>query len=80
MGTCIEPCRIDATEDDGSFGRLINDDNISPNLRVRMITFNGEDLPGFFALRDIYPGEELTYNYGGKGYAWRKVNAIFARV
>lgn len=66
--------RIDATADDGAYGRLINDDHLTPNLSVRLIQIKGEYMPAFFASRNIPSGEEIVYNYGGGEYAWREVS------
>jgi hypothetical protein len=64
--------RIDATADDGSFGRLINDDHLSPNLKARLIKIKNDYVPAFFALHDIPSGEEIAYDYGGVDYPWRR--------
>lgn len=70
-------CRIDATKKDGSFGRLINDDHLNPNLKVTAMTVDGHKYPVFFSKRRIEVGEELTYCYGGpdESYPWRQVIA-----
>jgi hypothetical protein len=64
-------CRIDATADDGSFGRMVNDDHKSPNLKPH---YTQKEVPAiqFEALQDIEPLEELTYKYGSGPYEWRK--------
>ncbi|XP_023313406.1 N-lysine methyltransferase KMT5A-like, partial [Trichogramma pretiosum] len=54
---------IDATDDDGSFGRLINhsfDENVYP-----IVWTSDQNKPHiiFFAKRDIAIGEEIVYNY-----------------
>ena len=36
--------RIDASEDDGSYRRLINDDHINPNLGVKMMKVDGSSI------------------------------------
>jgi len=65
--------RIDASEEDGSFARLLNDNHKNPNVFAKVIKKNGEDIPAFFAKHTINKGEELTYNYGGGNYCWREV-------
>lgn len=55
---------IDAAKEDGSLGRLVNDDNINPNATIKKITVEGKPHLCLFARRDINPGEEITYNYG----------------
>ncbi|KAK1793183.1 hypothetical protein P4O66_011592, partial [Electrophorus voltai] len=55
---------VDASVDDGSLGRLINDDS-NPNSKMKVIPVNDVPHLCLFALRDIQPGEEITYDYGG---------------
>ncbi|KAK3563219.1 hypothetical protein QTP86_018275 [Hemibagrus guttatus] len=62
---------IDASVDDGSLGRLVNDDS-NPNARVKVISINHIPHLCLFALRDIQPGEEITYDYGGYDLPWRR--------
>ncbi|XP_058232049.1 histone-lysine N-methyltransferase set-1-like [Hemibagrus wyckioides] len=62
---------IDAARDDGTLGRLVNDDHINPNCKMKRIIVEGKPHLCLFALRDILPGEEVTYNYGDGDYAWR---------
>ncbi|KAL1276437.1 hypothetical protein QQF64_036060 [Cirrhinus molitorella] len=63
---------IDATHEDGTLGRLINDDHINPNCTMKRIIVEGKPHLCLFAARDIIPGEELTYDYGGSDWPWRK--------
>ncbi|KAL7632020.1 UNVERIFIED_CONTAM: hypothetical protein RMT77_017654 [Armadillidium vulgare] len=65
---------IDASKEDGSFGRLFNDNNEAPNVYVKPVTVDGFTYPCYFAKVDIKPEEELEYDYGGrdKDYFWRK--------
>ncbi|CAG5864309.1 unnamed protein product, partial [Menidia menidia] len=62
---------IDASRDDGSFGRLINDEHRRPNCRMKKIDVNGNPHLCLFALNDIKEGEEITYDYGGEDCPWR---------
>lgn len=63
---------IDAAQEDGSFGRLVNDEHIHPNCRMKKVVIDGKPYLCLFALRDIIPGEEITYNYGEAHWPWRK--------
>ncbi|CAL8291717.1 unnamed protein product [Gadus morhua 'NCC'] len=63
---------IDASREDGSFGRLVNDDHRHPNARMKRIDFAGSTHLCLFALKDIKEGEEIAYNYGGEDCPWRK--------
>ncbi|XP_056256201.1 uncharacterized protein LOC130184300 isoform X2 [Seriola aureovittata] len=62
---------IDASEEDGSLGRLVNDDHISPNCEMRKVVCEGKPHLCLFAVKEISPGEEITYNYGDSSYLWR---------
>ncbi|KAG7219307.1 hypothetical protein INR49_010369, partial [Caranx melampygus] len=63
--------RVDATEEDGSLGRLVNDDHRNPNCVMRKVDCEGRPHLCLFARRNIYEGEEITYNYGDSSYDWR---------
>ncbi|KAI7798716.1 histone-lysine N-methyltransferase SETD5 isoform X3 [Triplophysa rosa] len=62
---------VDAARDDGSLGRLVNDDDINPNCRMKTIRVDGKPHLCLFAIRSICPGEEITYNYGDSEWPWR---------
>nr|XP_057918564.1 uncharacterized protein LOC131109977 [Doryrhamphus excisus]XP_057918565.1 uncharacterized protein LOC131109977 [Doryrhamphus excisus]XP_057918566.1 uncharacterized protein LOC131109977 [Doryrhamphus excisus]XP_057920422.1 uncharacterized protein LOC131115987 isoform X1 [Doryrhamphus excisus]XP_057920423.1 uncharacterized protein LOC131115987 isoform X1 [Doryrhamphus excisus] len=62
---------VDAAQEDDSLGRLVNDDNVSPNSKMKTITVNGQPHLCLFATTDIKPGEEITYNYGDSDWPWR---------
>ncbi|XP_042289756.1 N-lysine methyltransferase KMT5A-A-like isoform X3 [Thunnus maccoyii] len=62
---------IDAAREDDSLGRLVNDDHVSPNSRMRIITVDRKPHLCLFAIKDIRPGEEITYNYGDSDWPWR---------
>uniref|UniRef100_A0AAV2J8W8 SET domain-containing protein n=1 Tax=Knipowitschia caucasica TaxID=637954 RepID=A0AAV2J8W8_KNICA len=70
---------IDATQDDGTFGRLVNDDHYNPNCKMKLIVLKDKPHLFLFALREINQGEEITYDYGGSDCPWRKegVGEIF---
>ncbi|XP_029298586.1 LOW QUALITY PROTEIN: uncharacterized protein LOC115015426 [Cottoperca gobio] len=63
--------RIDASKEDGTLGRLVNDNHISPNCEIRTIVCEGKPHMCLFAVTEISPGEEITYNYGDSSYPWR---------
>ncbi|XP_042756783.1 uncharacterized protein LOC111909928 isoform X3 [Lactuca sativa] len=52
---------IDATRK-GGIARFVNH-SCQPNCVAKVITVRGEKKVVFFAERDIYPGEEITYDY-----------------
>uniref|UniRef100_A0A671PQX2 SET domain-containing protein n=1 Tax=Sinocyclocheilus anshuiensis TaxID=1608454 RepID=A0A671PQX2_9TELE len=62
---------IDASSEDGSFGRLVNDDHQHPNCKMKKIYVNGKPHLCLFALKDINEGEEITYDYEGDDCPWR---------
>ncbi|XP_052002363.1 uncharacterized protein LOC127657553 [Xyrauchen texanus] len=53
---------IDGRHENTTPGRLVNDDNVN----------EGKSRLCLFASRDIIPGEEITYDYGGSAWPWRK--------
>lgn len=62
---------IDASVEDGTFGRIANDDHENPNCRMKKIDVNGKPHLCLFTLKDIKVGEEITYDYGGDDCPWR---------
>ncbi|XP_076957664.1 uncharacterized protein LOC143633199 [Bidens hawaiensis] len=52
---------IDATRK-GGIARFVNH-SCQPNCVAKVVTVRGEKKVVFFAERDIYPGEEITYDY-----------------
>ncbi|XP_014851727.1 PREDICTED: uncharacterized protein LOC106923279 isoform X2 [Poecilia mexicana] len=62
---------VDASADDGSLGRLVNDDHLDPNCSVVKITYEEKPHLCLFALKKISAGEEITFDYGGSLYSWR---------
>ena len=54
---------IDATTDTGRLGRLINHSRKAPNLTMKRVEHNDRPHLVLYALKDIQPGEELTYDY-----------------
>ncbi|XP_050925183.1 uncharacterized protein LOC108898774 [Lates calcarifer] len=63
--------RIDASAEDATLGRLVNDDHISPNCEMKKVVFERKPHLCLFALKKISRGEEITYNYGDSSYPWR---------
>ncbi|XP_057698105.1 uncharacterized protein LOC130922235 isoform X2 [Corythoichthys intestinalis] len=63
---------IDAAKEDGSLGRLVNDDHKHPNCKMKMIVTEGKPHLCLFAQRDLDIGEEITYDYGPADWPWRK--------
>ncbi|XP_051246592.1 uncharacterized protein LOC127357967 isoform X5 [Dicentrarchus labrax] len=63
---------IDAGREDGSLGRLVNDDHNHPNCKMKKVISEGKPHLCLFALRDINVGEEITYDYGGTDWPWRR--------
>ncbi|XP_060558243.1 N-lysine methyltransferase KMT5A-like [Ruditapes philippinarum] len=68
---------IDASKNDKSLGRMVNDENRTPNCLPKVVEVMGQPYVVFFALRTIHPGDELRYNYGSGNYPWRKKVVIF---
>ncbi|XP_057199061.1 histone-lysine N-methyltransferase set-1-like [Triplophysa rosa] len=64
---------IDASKEDGSLGRLVNDDHIHPNCKVKTVVFKEKPHLCLFSIRDIFPDEEITYNYGDSSWPWRSM-------
>ncbi|XP_076878425.1 uncharacterized protein LOC143527242 [Brachyhypopomus gauderio] len=62
---------VDASLEDKSLGRLVNDDHVSPNSKMKTIRVAGKPHLCLFATRSISPGEEITYNYGDSEWPWR---------
>ncbi|XP_034451778.1 histone-lysine N-methyltransferase set-1-like [Hippoglossus hippoglossus] len=67
---------VDAAKEDGSLGRLVNDDHINPNAKIKYLTVPGKPHLCLFAIRDIGPGEALTYSYGDSDWLWRSKNCL----
>ena len=57
---------IDATEDDGSYGRLINHSSRAPNVGMKIFVVEQRPTIVFVALREIKVGQEIQYDYGEK--------------
>lgn len=68
-------CSIDASKEDGTIGRLVNDDR-RPNSKMVKIVINNVPRLCLFAIRNIGAGEEITYNYGGVDLPWRRHSKV----
>ncbi|XP_035862618.1 uncharacterized protein LOC116057912 isoform X2 [Sander lucioperca] len=63
---------IDASREDGSLGRLVNDNHKSPNCIMKKIIVNDRPHLCLFAVKNIEAGTEIDYNYGDSQWPWRK--------
>lgn len=55
---------LDATIDDGLYGRMVNHSRLRPNCKPASVVLDQAPALGLFARRDIVPGEEVLYDYG----------------
>ncbi|XP_059358170.1 uncharacterized protein LOC132096669 isoform X3 [Carassius carassius] len=62
---------MDASKEDSSLGRLANDETRNPTCKMRTVEVSRKPHLCLFAVRDILPGEEITYNYGDSDWPWR---------
>ena len=62
-------CSVDATTDDGGFGRLLNHSKTVANVSAKLLELGGKPHLCLVAARDIQPGEELQYDYGERSKA-----------
>ena len=65
----INSFSIDATEDNGSLGRLVNDSKLFANSKAEKLGNKSYHI-GLFATRDIFENEEIIYFYGEEGLPW----------
>jgi len=63
--------RIDSSVDDGSLGRLVNDEHRKPNCVMKLVEIDGFPHLRLFTLRMIKCGEEIRYSYGKGTFPWR---------
>ena len=57
---------IDASQDTGRFGRLVNHSISGANTAMKVIPVNKIPRLVLFARRDILSGEEILYDYGDR--------------
>lgn len=62
---------MDASKEDGSLGRLVNDEHKGPTCKIKTIELNQQPHLCIFAVWDIKPGEEISYSYGDSDWPWR---------
>lgn len=55
---------MDATEDNGRMGRLVNHSKLNPNVLTKVMEVDGQPYLCLMAKRNIEVGEELQYDYG----------------
>ena len=63
---------IDATPDDGSLGRLVNDSYYFANATMKRIAIDGKHHLYLKALRNIAADDEILYTYGETDLDWHK--------
>ncbi|KAF5902387.1 histone-lysine N-methyltransferase set-1-like, partial [Clarias magur] len=64
---------VGASKEDGSLGRLVNDEHKTPNCKMKIISVKGKPHFCLFSIKDIAPGEEITYSYGDSDWPWHKL-------
>ena len=57
---------VDATEETGQYGRLLNHSKKAANIVPRVILLDELPMVILVANRDICAGEELVYDYGDR--------------
>ncbi len=81
QGLCFP--RIDASDEDHTLGRLINDNDGQPNAKMKPMTVDGSTHLCLFAIEDIEIGQEIVYSYGSSkecSFPWRTQHAQHAKV
>lgn len=53
--------------------------DISCNCIAKSLHLAGKPRVVLFAARDILPGQQMLYDYGGHNLPWRKVSAQYMR-
>ena len=62
--TSLLSCSVDATEDNGRYGRLLNHSKTAANVVTKLVAVQDQPYLCLLAARDISVGEELSYDYG----------------
>nr|XP_054586206.1 uncharacterized protein LOC129152238 isoform X2 [Nothobranchius furzeri] len=62
---------LDASEEDGSLGRLVYDNHKNPNCVMKKIIVDNKPHLCLFSLKKIEIGAEIYYNYGDSKWPWR---------
>lgn len=60
MESCSCHFSVDAAKEEGSLGRLVNDEHENLNSKMKTIKVDEKPHLCLFALKDISPGEEIT--------------------
>ena len=73
-------CRVDATEDDGTLGRLVNDEDpiTKANCVPHVVNIEGHPHPYLIFVASqsgIEAGQELRYKYGDSNKCWWRAKA-----
>ena len=63
---------IDATKEDGTVGRLINHSRLLQNIKPVVGVINEIPYVYFVAIRNIFKGEELLYDYSDQSTTSKK--------
>ncbi|KAL7394755.1 hypothetical protein ABVT39_003470 [Epinephelus coioides] len=61
---------LDASEEDGSLGRLVNDNHKNPNCIMKKIIVNNKPHLCLFSLKKIEIGDEIDYSYSDAKWPW----------
>ena len=57
---------IDATEENGTFGRLLNHSRTGGNCKTKLHAINNKPYLILVTKREVQTDEELTYDYGDR--------------
>ena len=63
---------LDASEEDESLGRLVNDNHKNPNCVMKKIIVDNKPHLCLFATKKIEIGSEIEYSYGDAKWPWRR--------
>ncbi|KFM72722.1 N-lysine methyltransferase SETD8, partial [Stegodyphus mimosarum] len=69
---------VDSTKESSRVGRLVNHSKKNGNLKTQVFLIEDNPHLVFFALRDIEPGEELSYDYGDRSRASQEAHPWLA--
>lgn len=71
---------VDASKEDESLGRLVNDNHKSPNAKMKKMVVENRPHLCLFAIAQIKKGDEIEYDYGDSNWPWReKVCWLFCK-
>ena len=69
---------LDATEDSGRYGRLLNHSRVKPNCITKVIEVMNSPRLILVAKQDIAAGKELLFDYGDRSKASLKAHSWLA--